>query len=88
MGQTAEYGLDDIDIYTWGLCYASVCVPRDMPRDEIERLTNLKNPTGISSPWVISTDTHFRRDKDGDVKPNPCPCSRNAESHLHYLLIC
>lgn len=88
MSPTTKYGLDDIDIYTWGLCHASVCVPKDMPRDEIVALVNVKNPTGISSPWVISDEPTFRTDKDGETKPNPCPCSRHPETHIHYLLVC
>lgn len=82
------FDLDDVDIYTWGLCYASVCVPKDMPRDEVEVLTNRKCPTGIESRWRISDEPNFQPDKNGNVSTNPCPCQKKPDTHIHYLLVC
>jgi len=73
--------LIDIEIYSSGICKCSACVPKDMEHSEIERLVNLKNSTGISSKWRISSEPF------GDDHSNPCVCNMNSD-RLHYLLEC
>lgn len=73
---------EELIVYKNGLCYCSVCT-NIQSRERIESLTNLKNPTGISSRWVISKDETFR-----SGEPNPCPCETNPETHKHYLMEC
>jgi hypothetical protein len=68
--------------YASGLCCMSVCADKRLTREEIERLANLQSPTGIGSPWKISSDDHFRAGN-----PNPCPCNVDG-SRVHYLLNC
>jgi hypothetical protein len=65
-----------------GLVAMSVCVPEEMPTDEVERLANSTNPTGISSPWSISEDEHFHTGQT-----NPCQCP-DAPGRVHRLLNC
>ncbi len=74
--------LKDITIYSRGLVVCSVCVPKDMSREDIEQQVNMQNPTGIDSQWKISKDETF---KSGEK--NPCECG-TAEGRLHYLLNC
>jgi hypothetical protein len=74
---------NDVEFYAEGLMAASVCAPRDMPRDEVVRLANLKYPAGTDLGWAISADATFRTGE-----PNPSPCDGNPETRLHYLLNC
>lgn len=69
-------------IYASGPVVCSVCVPAEMPREEIERSVNAQSPTGISSSWKISKDSTF---KGGE--PNPCQCN-DGPQRLHYLMDC
>ena len=69
-------------VYSSGLCCCSVCVPSEMPVEEIERQTNVKYPTGIAGQWKVSTDKTFR---DGAANPHPCEADH---TRLHYLLDC
>lgn len=79
-----KYTCADIQVYSNGLCYCSVCVPKDMPRKIIATLANVVNPTGLEkSKWTISRKKTFR-DK---VNPNPCVCNQSKD-RLHYLLVC
>lgn len=71
---------EGVVIYSWGLCAMSVCVPKGMTDEEIERSANLQMPTGIASRWKCS-DEPF---KDG---PNPSPCNTDPERE-HRLLNC
>jgi hypothetical protein len=68
-------------VYTFGLCHCSVCVPKDMPRDEVERGANTAHPTGVT-PWKISDEPTF---KAGE--PNPCQCEGDS-TRQHYLMVC
>lgn len=68
----------DVVVYTWGLCYASVCAPFGMTLAEIEREVNRQLPTGIESSWR----------KIADSEPNPSLCESNPGSRVHYLLGC
>ena len=48
--------MSEINIYGVGLCYASVCAPKDMPVEEIERQLNEAHPTGVG-PWCNGNTT-------------------------------
>lgn len=72
----------DIDVYAYGICHSSVCVPATMPREEVERLMNSRHPTGIRSCWAISDSPHF-----SDGLTNPCPCSQEPHRQ-HWLMVC
>lgn len=72
----------DLRIYSHGLVHCSVCVPKEMTMDEIENAVNEINPTGISSPWVISSDKNF-----SDGLPMPTCCNEDP-ARMHYLLSC
>lgn len=77
--------LPDIVVYRTGFTHCSICVPHDMSREDIEAGMNLLHPTGISSPWRISPDSHFA----GGLAPHPTPCERaNGAGRLHYLMVC
>lgn len=69
-------------VYTFGVCHCSVCVPSDMPREEVEDGANEEHQTGLDHGWKISDDAHF---KGGE--PNPCPCDK-ATGRMHYLMVC
>lgn len=71
-----------VEVYTHGLCFMSVCVPRDATVDDVEMAANHINPTGIASMWRKSDDSF------AGGQPNPCPCSRTPATHMHYLLSC
>jgi hypothetical protein len=74
--------MSDVEIYSSGLCCASVCAPKDMEGDQVADAVNAKRPTGISSRWEISEDKQF---KSGE--PNPCTCETDPERR-HWLLNC
>ena len=69
-------------IMTTGICYCSVCVPKDMTIEEIEADVNSQSPTGIGSSWKISKDKNFVTGQT-----NPCVCEQDKE-RMHYLLSC
>lgn len=73
-----------IVIYNTGIMACSVCVPKELTKEEIEEGLNSKSPTGIDSKWRISKDTHF---KDG-IHTNPCTCDMFFSERLHYLMEC
>ena len=73
-------GHKEIAIST-GLCYATVCT--SLPLEEVAAAVNRAAPTGISSPWGLSSDETF-----ADGEPNPCVCPDHPETHKHYLLEC
>lgn len=60
----------------------SVCAPADLSTEDVERLTNEKHPTGISSKWSISEAKTF-----ATGEPNPCPCEKGS-TRKHWLLSC
>lgn len=68
-----------IEIYSHGLCFASVCSA--LPVDEVKRLM-AAYPTGVSSQWTLSDDETFR-----NGSPHPCPCEAKS-THTHYLFSC
>lgn len=74
--------MSDINMYSIGVCAASVCVPKETPKEIVEQWANEYQPTGISSDWKISEDKTF---KTGEL--NPCVCEHDS-SRVHYLLTC
>lgn len=71
-----------VHVYTFGLVHCSVCAPKDMRREQVERETDLAHPTGLDHGWKISHEPTF---KGGE--PNPCQCN-DASDRLHYLMDC
>lgn len=74
--------LEDCNIYSNGLVYCSVCVPKDWTHKQIERAVNALNSTGIESEWKISSDPTFYTGG-----PNPKQCEQDSE-RIHYLMEC
>lgn len=72
-----------MEIYAEGSCKMSVCVGNGAERGEIERLANVKRPTGIMSRWTISAEPFF-----ATGETNPCLNDRHPEDRIHYLLEC
>lgn len=66
------------EVYALGLCYASVCAPKDMPREEVEMRTQWAAPTGIGEGWKVA-DEPF---SGGEANPHDRSCGR------HWLLVC
>ena len=73
--------MNDLVIYSNGLCCCSVCTDIE-DLDELTRRVNEENPTGVESQWSISEDTHFRQGQ-----PNPCQCEKDS-NRKHYLFTC
>lgn len=71
-----------IEVYTIGLCSASVCASKDMLIEEVTRQLNLMHPTGVG-PWLLSGDETF-----SGGQPHPCPCNDKPQTHMHYLFHC
>jgi hypothetical protein len=71
-----------IHLYSEGIIAASICVHKDMTREEIVEQVNIQHPTNISTGWKISDDKTFKQGK-----PNPCECEQDSD-RLHYLLEC
>ena len=72
---------DKVYVYSAGFVHCSVCAPAEMTPEEVASAVNLEQPTGISSPWEVSSDPEF-----ADGSPNPAPCSRAGRRH--WLLAC
>lgn len=73
----------DVEVYLYlGIVHCSICCPEDMPIKEVERIVNLLNPTGISSDWEVSQETHF-----ATGHRNPCPCEHDSNK-VHRLMVC
>jgi len=68
-------------VYTFGICHCSVCAPKDMKPEDVVASANLQHPTGISSPWAISSEPFRNRET------NPCECNIDP-NRLHYLMVC
>lgn len=74
-------GYMEISIYSRGIAYCSVCVPKGMKRSAIKREVNMQNPTGIKSQWEISKEDF----SDGSKNPHECEDDKNKQ---HYLFVC
>ena len=73
-------GSNVVRVYAVGVAYASVCTPKDVSREDIEKEVNIQHPTGVG-PWKISKEK-FRTGQE-----NPHECDEKPD-HLHYLLNC
>ena len=71
---------DKVYVLSQGLCTCRVCAPTKMSKEEVERLTNLECPTGISSKWIIPDKYH-----EEQAKPVTC---KDDSSRTHYILYC
>jgi len=78
-----EEDIKAITVYSVGLCSASVCTPKDISLERIEAVVNAQYPTGVESKWKLSKEKTFASGDD-----NPCPCDRDTDTHLHYLMNC
>jgi len=74
--------MEDIEVYSIGIVYLSVCAKNTKSIEEITEFVNDNHPTGIESNWVKSEDTHF---KGGQT--NPCTCERD-DTRQHFLFNC
>lgn len=72
---------EGVIVYRFGLCYCSVCVPKDMTIAEVEAGADRAHPTGLDHGWK-KADKDFRT---GET--NPCDCNHGS-GRLHYLLEC
>lgn len=72
-----------VSVYNHGLCCLSVCASNSETKESIVTSVNKSHPTGISSQWTMSEDTHF-----ATGETNPCACNEHTTSHTHYLLEC
>lgn len=71
-----------VQVYALGLTACSVCAPAEMPVEEVTKLVNKQEPTGIDSPWQPDPAPAFRTGQS-----NPSPCERDS-GRLHYLFNC
>ena len=72
----------EVEVYSVGICAASVCAPKEMPIEEVVRRVNICCPTGITSDWEKSSDPTF---KNGQSHPCECESDRNRQ---HWLMVC
>jgi len=82
MGQLFD-DMEEVHVYTAGLCSLSVCAPKEMPVERVEDAVNAGHPTGLEYRWKVAKDKNFRTGE-----PNPCPCNDEPEDRLHYLMHC
>lgn len=79
MDSEQRTGEREVNIYSWGLVFASVCAPRDMTQEEVEDAVNRQHPTGLDHGWKVA-DEPFRT---GESNPHDAgDCGR------HWLLAC
>lgn len=69
-------------VYSKGVVHCSVCIPMDMPMEEVVAKVNRLHPTGIDSQWELSTDLKF-----ATGEPNPCECP-DEKGRIHRLMVC
>lgn len=67
----------EFHIYSTGLFYASVCSSLSLKRVKARMKREL---CGTEIGWTFAGDEAF---SGGD--PNPSPCERRPETHIHYL---
>lgn len=73
--------MNDFTAYSVGLMTASVCT--SLPIGKATKRLNIEHPTGTDTEWKLSDDKTFAGDR-----PNPGPCERKPETHVHYLFNC
>lgn len=71
-----------VEIYSMGMCFCSVCAPKEMDAFRLAKIVNEINPTGIESKWAMSTDPTF---KTGEKNPCDCP---ETDKKQHWLMVC
>lgn len=71
-----------VEVYSLGICAASVCAVNTMTSEEVVAEVNRITPTGISSDWELSSDKTF---KNGE--PHPCVCESDR-GRQHWLMVC
>ncbi len=69
-----------VNVYRNGIVHCSVCAPKDMEREEVERLTNFANPSGTSLGWKVSDEPTF-----SGGEPNPYDAQ---DCGRHWLMVC
>jgi hypothetical protein len=86
MDQAAKAPTDNTSVFFIGepgLAAMAVCAPAALTRDQIATAVNVKNPTGITSPWTV-TDAADLTDYDG---PYPVQCPDETD-RCHYMVHC
>lgn len=68
----------DATVYSWGLCYVSVCA---LTVEEALRAANFEHPTGLDHGWMLA-DEAFRTGEPNGVT---CPDDPNKR---HWLFSC
>ena len=53
---------DEVVIYSSGICYCSICVPKGLPLDDVVDEVNRQNPSGVHRP--IGLSRRIRRSKE------------------------
>ena len=74
--------MSDFSVYTWGICHASICGPKDATDDEILIAADELHPTGLDWGWKLSDNPTF-----SGGQPNPCECDADPDRR-HWLLDC
>lgn len=72
---------NNIEIYAKGPLSLSVCSPFDP--EETTRRVNVQHRCGTELGWMLSADPTF-----ATGEPNPCPCEREPDTHMHYFYDC
>lgn len=68
-----------VNVYSFGLCYASVCAPTDMEPEAVIEAVNASHPTGLDHGWKVA-DEPF-----SSGEPNPFDA---GDCGRHWLLVC
>lgn len=74
--------MSDIDIYSSGIVFCSICVPEDLTQLAIEEGVNNQLPLHGDLRWKVSKAPCFR---GGELNPCKCP---HTSGRLHYLMEC
>lgn len=72
-----------VNIYKMGPLTCSVCVPKELTREQVEAEVQRASPAGTERGWMVANDPTF---KGGE--PNPCPCNQHPGTRMHYLMEC
>lgn len=80
-GEATMSEVEEVIVYSTGLCYCSVCAPKHLPVVNVETAVDLSNPTGLDHGWRKSPEDFI------NGASNPCQCETDP-NRLHYLLVC
>lgn len=72
--------MDRIQVYSVGICHASVCAESNVKGEEVVAHVNRRVPTGVG-PWEITEKTF------ASGEPNPCLCNSDP-GRFHWLVTC